>query len=468
MPEQNELSLKPVVDSPSENHAWTPMEITLMVGAVALILMNAFEGLATTTIMPNIVADLRAESWFSVASGSAMAASLFAVVIAGALADWRGIRFVLLAGVAAFTVGLVLCALAPHVSVFVLGRLIQGLGGGLVIVPLYMLIGSVASERHRPAYFAAFSLAWTLPAIVGPALAGWATETFGWRWVFGAVPAMSVVAVVPLMSLLRALPESQKTSATKLKKLMKMALTASVGILILQLAGAFDGVHLFVLSGIGFALTVYFMPRLLPEGLFSFAPGLPSLVGARMFGMAAMTAANAFIPLVLQRIHGWDAAWASVAVTLGSASWTVGAVVQARTHDPALRRRFPVIGTSLMALGTLIIMLMLVPGLSPVVGLAGSFFISGGVGLMHATVANFSLSMTSQKEHGKVSSWLQVADSAGAALQLALASVVLAAWSYVPNVPGTFWFYVPAMSLAAVAGFIAVFSAYASRIAVSN
>ncbi len=448
--------------TPDSRH-WTSMEITLMVGAVALIMMNAFEGLATTTIMPNIVADLGAESWFSVASGSAMAASLFAVVIAGALADWRGVREVLLIGAAAFTLGLILCALAPHVSLFVVGRLIQGLGGGLIIVPLYMLIGSVASEEHRPAYFAAFSLAWTLPAIVGPALAGWAAETVGWRWVFGAVPALSIFALIPLLPLMRALPHSRQAMPDKLKSLVMMAFTAAVGVLILQLAGAFEGVSLFILCALGFVLTGVFLPKMLPVGLFRFSGGLPSLIGARMFAMAGLSATHAFIPLILQRIHSWDATWASLAVTLGSTSWTVGAVFQARVRSDTLRQRFPLVGTSLMAFGLTITTTLIYPGLSPWIGLAGSFFVSAGVGLMHATVSGLSLAMTPQKDHGKVSSWLQVADSAGAALQLAIVSVALAAFSYIPAVSNSFWFYLPPVVLSAVAAFFAVYSARAVK-----
>lgn len=435
-----------------------------MVGSVALIVMSAFEGLATTTIMPNILVDLDAELWFSVASGSAMAASLFAVVIAGALADWQGIRNVLLWGVISFAVGLFLCALAPHVWVFVLGRLIQGFGGGLIIVPLYMMIGSIASEAHRPAYFAAFSLAWTLPAIVGPAIAGWAADTVGWRWVFGAVPALSVLAFTLFLPLLKVLPRERNPMPRKLKNLLVMASTASLGVLIVQLSGAFTGWRLAVMSLVGIALTVAFMPRLLPPGLFRFASGLPSLVGIRMFAMAGMSSIHAFIPLILQRVHGWDATWAAAAVTLGSASWSVGAVFQARVHDPLLRRRFPMIGATFMCVGAVGTSLLIIPSLSPWIGLAFSFFVSAGVGLLHATIAGLSLTMTPTKKHGKVSSWLQVADSAGVALQLAVISVVLAAWSALTAVDGTFWLYLPAMLLSVLSASIALISAALARL----
>lgn len=464
MPSSVRAQKTPISTTQCTDTSWTSLEIILMVGAVALITMNAFEGLATTTIMPNVVADLHAESWFSVASGSPMAASLFAVVIAGALANWRGVREVLVLGTAAFALGLVLCAAAPHVSVFVAGRLIHGLGGGLIIVPLYMLIGSIASEQHRPAYFAAFSLAWTLPAIGGPALAGWTAQTIGWRWVFGVVPALCVLALIPMVPLLRALPTRGETSPAKLKALTPLALTAAVGVLIIQLAGAFTGVTLFILFGVGMLLTGVFMPKMLPDGLFQLRGGLASLIGARMFAMAAMTSANAFIPLILQRTHHWDAAYASAAVTIGSVSWTVGAVLQARVTDPQWRERFPLIGTTLMTMGLFMAIPIIFPNWSPLIGLSGTFFVSAGVGLMHATVSGLSLARTPQKDHGKVSSWLQVADSAGAALQLAIVSVAMAAWAYIPGVATLFWLYAPPLLLSVAAAFIALLSARAARI----
>lgn len=71
--------------------------------------------------------------------------------------------------------------------------------------------------------------------------------------------------------------------------------------------------------------------------------------------------------------------------------------------------------------------------------------------------------MTPTKEHGKVSSWLQVADSAGAALQLAVTSVVLAAWDYVPGMAGTPAFYLPAIVLAIFTSVFAVLSARSSQ-----
>ncbi|WP_396142979.1 MFS transporter, partial [Actinomyces sp.] len=209
---------------------WSRQEVSLLISSVALITLSAFEALATTTIMPAVVHDLGAESWFSVASGAALAAQLLATVLAGALSDSRGARPVLLGGMGLFVLGLVMCALAPHVAVFVAGRVVQGIGGGMVIVPLYVLVGSVATERHRASFFAAFSLAWVLPSLVGPAIAGLVTSQWGWRPVFGVVPALALLAGVPLLAQMRRMDLPTGGADVDLPHLARLALGAGAGV----------------------------------------------------------------------------------------------------------------------------------------------------------------------------------------------------------------------------------------------
>ena len=187
----------PADDSSSPARAsWTPSEIGLAIGSVLLITLVAFQELAATTIMPVVVESFDAAAWYPIASGAALATQLSATVVAGALADWKGPRVVLLAGLVLFAVGLLVCAAGSNVIVFVVGRALQGVGGGLLIVPLYVLVGSVASPRHRPSFFASFSLAWVLPSLVGPAIAGHVTQEWGWRYVFGVVPLLVLVAAI--------------------------------------------------------------------------------------------------------------------------------------------------------------------------------------------------------------------------------------------------------------------------------
>ena len=189
--------------SRSDSQAWSSAEKGLMLSAVILITLSAFESLATTTIMPNVVASFHADSWFAVASGTALITNLIANVLAGGLSDAIGVKKVFAWGLILFCVGLLISAFAPHIAVFVLGRLVQGLGGGFIIVPLYVLVGAIATPLHRPRYFAAFSLSWVFPALVGPALAGFIATYWGWRIVLGVAPFLAIFGAIPLHSVLK-------------------------------------------------------------------------------------------------------------------------------------------------------------------------------------------------------------------------------------------------------------------------
>ncbi len=426
---------------------WQPIEISLLVGSVLLITLAAFEGLATTTIMPNVVADLDSEAWFSVASGAALSAQLSATVIAGALADSKGPRTVLLAGFICFIAGLLTSAFAPHIAIFVVGRLIQGLGGGLIIVPLYVFIGSIAHVNHRPFFFAAFSLSWVLPGLVGPAIAGYVAQYFGWRPVFWAVPFLALLAVLPLISVLRQLGSSKTHPVKNLKHLGLLALVAGTGVLMLQLSGALGGIELIILIIVGLVLTGWALPQLLPKGAMRLKRGMPAAIMTRLLAMGAQAGAAAFLPLVLQRVHMWNADQAALAVTIGTISWSAGATYQARVHDPDRRMQLPAIGMALLTLGLVPILFLVIASWPVWPALIGWFVAGFGTGLMHSTLSVLTLGLTDTSEHGKVASWLQVADAAGASIELALVSIAFALFALVMPVGSLSYLASPVITL---------------------
>ncbi len=407
---------------------WRPIEISLLIGSVLLITLAAFEGLATTTIMPNVVAEFHADSWFSIASGAALAAQLSATVVAGGLSDSRGPRRVLGYGVALFALGLLVSGCAPMIEIFVIGRIIQGVGGGLIIVPLYVFIGSIADPSHRPSFFAAFSLSWVLPGLVGPAIAGYAVSLVGWRPVFLAVPVLALIALFPLIGVLRALG-AHEHSPSSLARLLRLAILAGGGVVLLQLSGALGGLPLVAVALLGLALTGIALPRLLPKGAFALRPGLPAAIMTRLLAMGAQAGAAAVLPLILQRVHDWEPESAALAVTIGTVSWSAGATLQSRITGSERRLRLPLIGVALLALGILPIVALAHPRAWIWAAMLGWFIAGAGTGLMHSTLSVLSLDLTRPAEHGKVASWLQVADASGAAIELAIMSIIMAAWN---------------------------------------
>ncbi|WP_449065065.1 MFS transporter [Planomonospora algeriensis] len=158
------------------------------IGMVALIVLVAFEALAVATAMPVVGRELDGLGLYALAFSGALAAGMTATVLGGRWGDLRGPVVPLWTGVAAFVAGLLVAGTAPTMDVFVLGRFVQGFGGGLFQVALYVLVSRVYPARTHPKVFSVFAGAWVVPSMVGPAITGVVVEQLGWRWVFLGVP----------------------------------------------------------------------------------------------------------------------------------------------------------------------------------------------------------------------------------------------------------------------------------------
>ncbi|MDO5719808.1 MAG: MFS transporter [Actinomycetaceae bacterium] len=428
-------------------------EQLLMFGSVALIACFAFEALATTNTMPHVISDLGSEQWYSLAAGVVLAGQVISTVIAGAVCDAKGVKLPLSGGIFLFTFGALAAGLAPSLAFFITGRAIQGLGGGLVFVSLYVLVGALVAPNRRPLFFAAFSYAWVVPSMIGPALAGYIVDVWHWRPVFYLITPVTLLALIPLAPILRRL-EQHDSRALEIPHLFSGMLAAG-GLIALQLAGGFTGVMMWMVFVLGTGLLAYALPRLFPTGTFRARRGVPSLVVTRFLLMGALVGAEFFLPLVLDRVHDWSASTTGWAIALGSITWTIGSWVQTKITNPSRRRQLPMMGATSVAAGAIIACLLPVSGLSPLIGLSGWALIGLGLGLTIATTSDLALGLTERACHGKVSAYLQLADSTGPALTMGVISITASTWI---NYGGQAFPYAPASAITlivAVGGLLA-------------
>ena len=115
------------------------------IGMLALISILAFEQLAVATVMPGVAAALNGSSLYAAAFGAAVAAAIAGMVAAGHWCDRAGPSAPLNVGALAFALGLVVAGTAPNMPLLVLGRALQGGGGGLMSVALCVVVGRVFS-----------------------------------------------------------------------------------------------------------------------------------------------------------------------------------------------------------------------------------------------------------------------------------------------------------------------------------
>ncbi|WP_188037723.1 MFS transporter, partial [Actinotalea sp. JY-7885] len=208
----DDLDARPDPASP-----WAPGLRGVTVGMLLLVALNAFESLAVTTTMPAVVAALGGVELYAMAFAAPVASSVVGMVASGTWSDRRGPASPLVLGVGLFVAGLLVAGTAQAMGTVVAGRVVQGLGGGMLSVALYVVVARVYPAALQARVFAAFAAAWVLPSVVGPALAGFIADTVGWRWVFLGVPLLAVPALAVLRpALVRAGAAPPATDPTRL------------------------------------------------------------------------------------------------------------------------------------------------------------------------------------------------------------------------------------------------------------
>lgn len=401
----------------------------LTLGIVSVVLLLAFEATAVNTAMPVAARELDGLGLYAFAFSGYFTTTLFALVVSGQWCDRRGPMGPLFTGIAVFGAGLVVAGAAPGMWLFVAGRAIQGLGGGLVIVALYVVVGRAYPERLRPAVFAAFSSAWVLPSIVGPVVSGAVTQHVGWRWVFLAVPALIVLPLAVMGPALRR-SEKEQSGATGEpfdRRRIALAAMAALGAGLLQYAGQRLDLPALIPGVAGAALLVPAVVRLLPAGTLRAARGLPTVILLRGVAAGAFFAAEAFIPLMMVTQRGLSPTLAGLTLTSGGLSWALGSWLQGRPGAERYRDAMIRVGFLLTAVAIAGAALVLIPAV-PTWAAAVAWAVGGiGMGLAVASVSVLMMKLSTPEDAGANSASLQMSDALGNVLLVGLAGVLFSA-----------------------------------------
>lgn len=381
---------------------------TTTIGVVIVVTLVAFEAMAIATAMPSAVRDLDGLAYYSWPFTAFLVASVVGIVLCGDASDRVGAPRPLLAGLAVFTAGLLIAGTAPVMGVFVLGRAVQGLGAGVVIVALYVVIAHAYEEVQRPKVFAAVSAAWVLPSVLGPAVSGLLSEHLSWRLVFLGLPPFILLGVALLAPALRGLPHHASPRGDAGSRVL-LAVAAAAGVALLQYSGQ-DVRWLSLLPALsGAALLVVALPRLLPRGTLRLRRGLPAVVAFRGLLAGAFFGADAFLPFMLSEVHGFRPSLAGLPLTVAALGWTAGSWWQGR-RSTRERHLFVRDGFAAVALAVLGLAIVALPGVSG--WLAAPVWLLGGLGMGLAmpTISVLTMAFARPGEQGFASSALQICD----------------------------------------------------------
>jgi DHA2 family multidrug resistance protein len=174
---------------------------------ISIMLANIMQGVDNTILnvaLPHIQGSLSASldqiAWTLT---SYIVCAAIMMPLTGWLAGRFGIKYIFLASIIGFTAASALCGAAASLGELVLFRALQGIAGaGLVPLSQAILLQINPPERHGQA-MAVFGTGTICGPIMGPALGGWLTQDYSWRWVFYINLPVGVMCTIGILVFIR-------------------------------------------------------------------------------------------------------------------------------------------------------------------------------------------------------------------------------------------------------------------------
>jgi MFS family permease len=393
----------------------------------ALILLGvwltAVDSLVTSTIMPNVGAELRGYAWFGWAAAGFFVGVVLASASAGRLSEIFGLRRATIAAAILFSLGCVMSAAAPDMATFLAGRFLQGIGGGWIAGFAMVAVGLLFPQRHLARVFASVTAVWGIATVLGPLIGGLFAETGNWRGGFWLLAVQALIFVGAAFWLLRG-TAAYKTRAgiPWLQLVLLGAAIAAIGLA--NMAASAWLVSGLVVVGLGMIALVLRLDRaaemrLLPSG----AGDLRSISGSGYAAMFALSAVSigllAYGPAILQELHGLSPLWAGYAVATQALAWTACAFVVAGASEEGERRWIRIGGFCILA--GLVLLALLMPR-APLGWIVLAAAIMGaGFGFSSSLMNRRVLGVLSQEDKATGSSALIAVRQTGGAVGAAVA-----------------------------------------------
>lgn len=398
-------------------------------GGIALYATNTY---IATTILPSVVAEIGGLELYAWSTTLYVVASILGSALTSKLLQRTGPRLAYSVATLIFMFGVLICALAPSMPVMLVGRLIQGLGGGMLLALCYSMIQLVFEERLWPRAMALVSGMWGVATLVGPAVGGVFAEMDAWRFAFGAMVPVSLAYMVLTH---RALPprDSAATTPGRLPVPQLVLLAAAV---LAICAGSVSSLPSWNLLGIAvcaalvWALIRYESNatiRLLPKDALKFNTPLCALYATTCLLIIGMSS-EIFMPYFLQHLHGQSPLIAGYMAALMAAGWTVSEILSSGWTGRNAQRAilagplFIVGGLVLLAITTPVASLGEWTRLAPIC--LGLFMVGFGIGLGWPHLLTRILQVASEQDKDTAAASITTLQLFAMALGAALAGVI--------------------------------------------
>ena len=278
----------------------------------------------------------------------------------GTLSDIYGRRVMITVSLVLFTAGSILCAVAPNMTVLIIARGLQGLGGGGIMPVVQTVISDVVSPRERGKYQAYFSGVWMAAGLLGPVLGGVFAEHLHWSMIFWINVPLAVGALFLLLPKMGKIPVFHRRRKVDWLGGVLLMASAVVVMLVLSWGGnryAWLSPAIMAMIGASVALAFAFVwharnadEPFLPLPLLG-GTVVPYAMAAGGCALGAITALTVHLPLYYEVVYHLSASEAGLALIPLAAISTCGAAIAGRTMARAKRyKRVAIAGTSAAAI----------------------------------------------------------------------------------------------------------------------
>jgi len=423
------------------------------------IWLHAADALVTTTVMPSAIADIGGLPFVYWTLALYELGSIVAGAAAGLAAVRFGFRLSMSVAATGYAVGCAASALAPDMAVMLVGRLVQGLGGGAMLALSYVGVSLLFPAPLWPRVLAFMSGVWGVSALVGPLVGGAFAQAGIWRGAFWAFAAQAVLLIVLTPMLADGHPPASAPAAPMPRRQL---LALGIGVLAVSAAGVqahATGMILCTVLGLVALRVVLVLEGSATERLFpptpldrrvAWGPGY-----VMVLAMATATVSfTVYGPLLLAALFGVTPLTAGFLVALESVAWTIAAIAfagaSARAEGPLIRG-----GALLIAAGVAGLALVMPRGpvwaLVPWVTLQGA-----GFGMCWAFLLRRIVASVPDAERERASSAVPTMQMIGYAVGAAASGALANTLGFVEGAPPevsrrvAFWVFAAFLPLAAL------------------
>lgn len=238
------------------------------------------------------------------------------MLVGGALGDRYGLRRIFIIGSGIFGLGALSCAIAQSLPVLLAARVVQGIGGALLVPTSLALISNFFHDEEKGRAIGIWAGASALTTAIGPVLGGWLVDRWGWAAVFVLLVPLTALAIVMAW---RHVPNNPARRTERLDYIGALLLAGSMATLFLALLqnGAERRSIMALVAIVVVAVFIWREKRIrrpiLPLRLFRSSPFTGANVVTCLL-YAAFSGALYFLPFDLIQVQGYSATEAGAAL----------------------------------------------------------------------------------------------------------------------------------------------------------